>query len=632
MTPETLSPERKRDWAGRAVRHPQETQHLETAVGPAARRFNRHQVWSDLCKGFLRCHRRPLNVALHLVTTPLCFVGLYAAVGSFSVAALIGLVVVQSVLAAVFCPLLLSLAHAVVLVGLATVAITLSMGPWVGVLCLVVGYFGQDLAHWIVGERTFQSTYRNESNWLIRLIEHTVLLMPVLMAIATRWRQSPLRMLVARKAVLTTKLSEPRHREDAELILDWVRREHPVIDRSHHWWQRDLDGPAQEAFEHFSTSAPLRSMIRRFHGTGYTVEPVLEMNEIYVTGPSKKATSDTVFYMGHVDGPWAVFPGARLYRCMLALNTNYEVTTHFPMSMTSYDQPESHRLENGDAVAFDFNRELHYITREVDSRQSEPRINLKLHFVAYPSRLSFYGRLLKSLTTDYDIRARNLFLNTIAPVGIFAKAKTAWVLGWTRIFETVVRYVGWTNVAAVAVAGIIALVTGSLWVWLALTSFVHYAIYLGTLAERTPVSFGTFRRDAMFFKTLALGQLFLLYALQFDGNSLSLLSVVAGFTLAGYASSVLGMSRTLFSAELGFDTPERIQKFPFGWIPHPMILGAMIGIGAMAGVDAMRAEFGWLIAVHLVAYTFVLMHEVLVARRFGSRPGNGSVPENAARG
>ncbi|PAY17338.1 hypothetical protein CKO51_22210 [Rhodopirellula sp. SM50] len=65
----------------------------------------------------------------------------------------------------------------------------------------------------------------------------------------------------------------------------------------------------------------------------------------------------------------------------------------------------------------------------------------------------------------------------------------------------------------------------------ATTSFVHYAIYIGTLQERTPVSFGTFRRDAMFFKTLALTQLLGLYVWHFDHHYGSLALVVTGFGL-----------------------------------------------------------------------------------------------------
>ncbi|MCS7467733.1 phosphatidylethanolamine N-methyltransferase family protein [Stieleria sp. ICT_E10.1] len=319
--------------------------------------------------------------------------------------------------------------------------------------------------------------------------------------------------------------------------------------------------------------------------------------------------------LGHVDGPWAIFPGARLYRCMLSLNQNLEVTTHFPMSNPDYGEPESHRLQHGDAVAFDFNRELHYITRRVDARQTEPRVNLKLHFVAYPRGMRWYGNLLGRLTTWYDIRARNLFVMTINPDGTLLAIKARWVLGWTRLFELAVRFCGWTNLAYVATAMLLSIVFGNVTILIAATSFVHYAIYVGTLQEQTPVSFGTFRRDAMLFKTLAMTQLLGLYAWNFDHHYGSLALVLAGFALAGYAARVLGMRRTLFSAELGFDAPQRVARFPYGTIGHPMILGAMIGIGGMALAEGFRNDYGWLIAGHIACYALVLVHEVKMRNR-----------------
>ncbi|MEM0926275.1 MAG: hypothetical protein AAGJ83_09595, partial [Planctomycetota bacterium] len=368
-----------------------------------------------------------------------------------------------------------------------------------------------------------------------------------------------------------------------------------------------------------------RDLIRRiesFHGPGYAVEPVRGMNEIYVTGPMKKHSSDTVFYIGHVDGPWAVFPGATLYRCMLALNENREVTTHYPMSTPFGAPPESHRLEHGDAVAFDFNRELHYITREPDPEQVEPRVNLKLHFVAYPASIPWYGRLLAKLTTMYDIKARQLFLHTIEPDGWWASLKTRWVLGWTRIFEGIVQSIGWTNLTfAIAVFAVAALI-GSWNFALVLLSFTHYGIYMGTLAERSRVSFGTFQRDAMFFKTLSMTMLVGTYVAmafnesggQFD-HWYKYLPVVLGFSLAGYAARVLGMNRTLFSAELGFDTAARVNRFPYGTIPHPMIAGAVFAIGSMLWVQPMREQFAWLIAVHIICYGFVLLQETVHSRK-----------------
>ncbi len=177
------------------------------------------------------------------------------------------------------------------------------------------------------------------------------------------------------------------------------------------------------------------------------------------------------------------------------------------------------------------------------------------------------------------------------------------------------RFCGWTNLAYVATAMLLSVAFGNVTIWIAATSFVHYAIYVGTLQERTPVSFGTFRRDAMFFITLVMTQLLGLYAWNFEHQYGSLALVVAGFALAGYAAHVLGMRRTLFSAELGFDAPQRVDRFPYGTIGHPMILGAMIGIGAMAFAEGFRNDYGWLIAAHIACYAMVLVHELKMKHR-----------------
>jgi hypothetical protein len=584
----------------------------------------REARWRKLCRDFLRCHRSPLNVTLHLVTTPLGLWGLLLAAAVVHPLGALAAVIGLAAWPAMWAPRLVTAINALLLAALAAVAlaahVTLGWGLAPAVAGLALGFLGQDAAHWLVGEPTYQSTYRDADRWTARWTEHTVLLLPVLLVLASRPRQSPLRLLVARRAVLKTKLTAPEQRADFAAFVNWVRQQQPTVTQSTHWWQSDLDGPARWAFDRLSRDPQLTAMIRRFHGRGYSVKPVLGMNEIYVTGPAKQRTSDTVFYSGHVDGPWAVFPAARLYRCMLALNENLEVTTHFPMSGTAYDRPESHRLEHGDAVAFDFNRELHYITRDPHAEQREPRINLKLHFVASPRRIPGYGRLLAWLTTTYDIRARQLFLNTIKPQSWRARLKTAWVLGGTAIFEWVVRHVGWTNLAWVAAMALVGAALRSPAWFVATTSFIHYGLYVGTLGARprdsgvSRLSFGTFRRDALFFKSLALAQLMVLYATCWSGQLVSLALVTLGLALSTRAAQVLGLNRTLFSAELGYDSPVRIRRFPFAVIRHPMILGSMLAIAAMALVPPFRTSYGWLVAGHLLGYGAVLVHECVAAR------------------
>jgi hypothetical protein len=567
-----------------------------------------------LCREFLKCHRRPLNVALHLVTTPLGWFGLLALVHQLHPLADVALAVTYLVVLLAMVPATAWLVSASVISVLLAAVAWVAPQWWESAACLLLGYLGQELAHWFVGERTLQSTYVRTSLWWSRFAEHTLLLLPVLLAVAGRRRQSPLRLLVSRRAVLYTQLTSPDQRIRLELIRSWVRTSQPNLTHSSHWWQGELDGAAGEAFEHLSHDAALVAMIRRFHGSCYEVLPVLGMNELYVTGPPKQSTSDTVFYMRHVDGPWSVFPGAHLYRCMLAVSPNAEVTTHFPMLGTDYRRPEGYRLQTGDAVAFDFNRELHYITRELSPTQTEPRVNLKLHFVAFPQSLPWYGSLLARWTTAYDVRARGLFLQTIDPHSLSQRGKTMWVLGWTKIFEWVVRVAGWTNLAYVALMIMVSLVLNDVRWFVAATSFVHYAIYVGTLRERSPIAFGVFRRNAVFFKTLALSQLFLLYGLHFSGELDSLAVVISGFALATWSTFMLGFNRTYFSAELGFDPPRRIKRFPYGVIPHPMVLGAMAGIAGMWRVESFRQAYGWLIVGHLVCYTIVLAQEVLTTR------------------
>tara|TARA_R110002049_G_scaffold4601_3_gene31765 strand:+ start:22090 stop:23976 length:1887 start_codon:yes stop_codon:yes gene_type:complete len=582
----------------------------------------RHSMWVRTCRDFLKCHRRPINVALHVITTPMGLVGFLGLLGRINPLAMTA---VAAIYMAALWPLVPKRVWFVTtIVVAAMVAGVMIWNPvwWIALVTLVLGYVGQETAHLVAGEATLQSTYIQTDQRFKRFAEHTLLLLPVLLVIASRPKQSPLRLFVARDAVLATKLTAPDPKQDLKSIRDWVREKHPTVEQSTHWWQSDLDDAAGDAFERLSHDPTLISMIRRFHGTGYTVEPVLGMNELYVTGPPKQRSSDTVFYRGHVDGPWAVFPGARLYRCMLAASPNAEVTTHFPMMGTDYEKPHGFRLEDGDAVAFDFNRELHYITRDVFAAQQEPRVNLKLHFVAYPTALPFYGKMLADWTTNYDIRARNLFLNTIAPDSRLARLKAGWVLGWTKIFESAVHYVGWTNLAYVASMATIGMALQSLTWFLLATSFVHYLIYLGTIREPTQVSFGTFRRDAVFFKAVSMTSLFGIYAANFGGQWLSLACVVTGFALATYATSVLGVNRTYFSTELGFDTPQRATRWPYNMIPHPMILGALLGIASMSLVPSMREQYGWLIATHLAFYLVVLFQEIVVWSNSTRRPDN----------
>jgi hypothetical protein len=505
-------------------------------------------------------------------------------------------------------------ATALVMAGLLAVAFVWPMSLLQIGLLFAASYALQELAHLVTGEPTLQSSYMDQARWPLHLAEHTLLLLPLVLAAALALRGSLLSFLVARNTVLATRLSSQEATHDLEQIRDFVEQQNPSNEHSSHWWQRELDTSIEAACRRLAESREIGDMFRKLHGSGYAVDVLTPMNEIYVTGPSQELTSDTVFYTPHIDGPWAVFPFATVYRCMVAVTPNDRVSTHFPLTSLEYDRPETYTLTVPDALAFDYNREPHYITGRPGGDAATRRINIKLHYVVYPRALGAYGRLLGRLTTWYNTRARQLFLDTIKPDSFVARIQAAAIVWTTKCFEFIVRRVGWSNLAYVTLIALASALVGRPQIFLLGTSFIHYLMYIGTFAERGRVAFGRFRRNVTFFKTLSLAQLAACYWYFFEFNPLSLALLVAGFGLATLAYRALGPERTFFGAELGFCPPGRVTAFPYNLVPHPMVVGAMVGLLGIELLAPLRAAIPWLVPAHLAFYALHLLQELAAGR------------------
>ena len=75
------------------------------------------------------------------------------------------------------------------------------------------------------------------------------------------------------------------------------------------------------------------------------------------------------------------------------------------------------------------------------------------------------------------------------------------------------------------------------------------------------------------------------------------------------AASALGKERTYFGVELGRVPPRRIQRFPYGVIPHPMVLGAIVGLLGLHAMSGFREVLPWVIPVHVGLYLLHLLQE-----------------------
>lgn len=570
-------------------------------------------AWRAQERAFLACHQRLLDVELHLLTTPL---GLYAALAGLGGLhpVLPGAVVAVTLLGqAGRLPAPLWRATAVVGVAIAVAATVWPLGPWWALGGIAVAWLGQEAAHALSGEATYQSTYQGRQGWIATLAQHTVDLLPLVLRSADRPDLPFLSRLIPRDRVVQVRLDTPALAADLDRVRDWVLANLPTTEHTTHWWAHALPPDVHAAFDRIAHAPALLDATRAAYGPGWEVEVVHPMNEIYVTGPSQDLTSDTVFYMPHVDGPYALFPGAAVHRCMVGVNANPRIRTHFPLADVGGRHGRSVVIDRGDAVSFDFHRELHFITADPGVSAVEPRINLKIHHVTYPAFLRPWGRALAWLSSAYNIRARRIFLDTIAPRSLGERAGAALVVGTTRAVDAVQRFVGLHNAAWAVVCGVVSLATGSALAWVVGVSFLHYGLYIAAFRDRTRIAYGAFLRDAVALKTLSMGTLAALYlqATATHGVDLPGLALAAaGFGLAGLAAARLGTIRTYFGVELGLIAPQRITAFPYGTVPHPMILGAVVGLLGLFLHDGFRAAWPWLVPVHVGLYALHLLQEI----------------------
>jgi hypothetical protein len=94
--------------------------------------------------------------------------------------------------------------------------------------------------------------------------------------------------------------------------------------------------------------------------------------------------------------------------------------------------------------------------------------------------------------------------------------------------------------------------------------------YISTYAvqKSRDIDFGSWKRDALLFKSMALSQLLYWYFFpsgqQFELDWVSLLMMATGYGVSMLATKRLGVDRTYFGAELGVVEPLWVDKFPYG--------------------------------------------------------------------
>jgi hypothetical protein len=173
----------------------------------------------------------------------------------------------------------------------------------------------------------------------------------------------------------------------------------------------------------------------------YEINPINDMNEIYLSVPGGQG-SDHIFERKHVDGPFLFLPYCYVYRCILGLSCNNSTITKFeePFSFLGEQCKKNikslnikkHKIKGitvdmFDYVAFDYNRQPHYICSTFryndpikkisldPTDKNAPRVVYKLHYIIYPTFLPkpivyFYKKihiLYNSLMRTFFVSSQN---------------------------------------------------------------------------------------------------------------------------------------------------------------------------------------------------------------------------------
>ena len=79
--------------------------------------------------------------------------------------------------------------------------------------------------------------------------------------------------------------------------------------------------------------------------------------------------------------------------------------------------------------------------------------------------------------------------------------------------------------------------------------------------------------------------------------------------MSSMATKALGIDRTYFAAELGLVEPKWITQFPYGYIPHPMIVSQIFALLGFMKASHFRTEWPYLIPVHVTFYVIHMLQE-----------------------
>jgi len=146
-------------------------------------------------------------------------------------------------------------------------------------------------------------------------------------------------------------------------------------DKTFHQYSNNFPPLIKHQFDLIKNGHIMQKLNRHYNGD--IVENIDGMNELYISAIGSSG-SDKVFEMAHIDGPFFFLPFCTVLRCVVGIKGDPNIVTAFPLIK------QEHALLTNEFMAFDYNRDTHFIYKIESDQNTSSRILLKLHYLITP--------------------------------------------------------------------------------------------------------------------------------------------------------------------------------------------------------------------------------------------------------
>ena len=207
---------------------------------------------------------------------------------------------------------------------------------------------------------------------------------------------------------------------------------------THHQYLDEFDESNKSVASLLSMdSAILSSIVEKY--PYHFPHPINGMNELYVSAIGSGG-SDRVFETPHIDGVFAWLPFCHVLRCVVALQGNESICTSF------WFPDETYVLTTGSFLAFDYNRDIHYIWKKEGVTDTSKRVIMKLHYLMAPKRMPrIVINAYRSIHTHYNAALRRMFLKSQNTNSLVGTILSLMINGGTHLYVAVFLGFAWVH-------------------------------------------------------------------------------------------------------------------------------------------------------------------------------------------